>query len=34
MKGVLSADQYTKWKVMREKNEDKVKEEVKAKLLK
>jgi protein CpxP len=40
MKGVLSADQFTKWKALQEKNEAKVKEErkakeeVKAKLLK
>ena len=31
MKGILSADQYTKWKALQEKNEAKVKEERKAK---
>jgi protein CpxP len=31
MKGILSADQYTKWKTLQEKNEAKVKEERKAK---
>lgn len=34
MKGILTADQYTKWKTLQEKNEAKVKEERKSKLLK